>query len=147
MRVLGILIAAIAMLLSGSGLLNAQAPVKIPVEFECQCADDTGRLYQTAFLDLLATGPRYTRSSTKEKNFRISVVSTDPSPDKNGKVTVLSVVFLWNDNIFLYHIAQVAGSSRVKEAAEATLAALDAGVQVAADGKKVGLHPAGRKEK
>jgi hypothetical protein len=124
---IGLIAALLAVLLSAA---NAQEVVKTPVAFECKCEDNGGRLYRTAFLDLVATSPRYTQTSTSDgvKNFKITVVSADPSSDKGGHMVSIAVVFTWGE-MFLDVMIQSGGTGRTKGMAEDTLAAFDADVQ------------------
>ncbi len=124
--------------LAGAPKAGAQEPKRIKVVFECQCDDDVGRLYATAFRDLLASSPRFVEATNSAEvdsngaiidfNWKVVVVSIDPSDNKRGDRTAMSVVFLRGNSTFVTSLVQTAGRLRVEDAARSALSHLDSEV-------------------
>jgi hypothetical protein len=65
----------------------------------------------------------------KSLNWRVVVISIDPSINYDGRSTVVSVVFLLGKDLYLVNRVQSFGRSYAQDAARATLAGLDEEVQ------------------
>lgn len=108
---------------------------KIAVVFDCECTDSVGARYATEVRDLLAASPRYYlaySAEEKDKNGKISsyhwhfkVLSLDPSSNNDGSSTVLSVVLLVGDSIFMTQQVQTCGASRISACAANTISFMD----------------------
>ena len=119
--------------------LAQHASVKTDVNFDCTCDDSVGRLYATAFRDLIASSPRYSLASvaevkgsdgkTSKYNLNIKVVTLDDDASGNrrgsGISTVISVVLLVGDDPYLDNLVQTCGRDVVASCAASTLAYLD----------------------
>ncbi len=125
-------------LISFSYLAHAQAK-KSSLYFDCTCDDAVGRLYATAFRDLLASSPRYQSASVAEvddekgnvvrRNWNVKVVSLDPARDAEGQRTVLSVVLIWGDLLYVDSLVQTCNKNNVASCVSDTLADLDNDIQ------------------
>jgi hypothetical protein len=110
--------------------------VRIPVKFECNCADEVGQLYATAFRDILASSPRFVSevgfdnsggSSSGPPSMRVNVVSVDPFND--GQVTAMSIAFILGSTTYLTHVVRWCPKDRANSCAASTFAELDDQVQ------------------
>ena len=125
--------------ITGASFALAQAQHREKVVFNCTCNDAVGALYATALRDLFANSPRFVEAFTAEEkdkagkvsgyNWKISVVSMDPSADNLGHTAALSVVFLLGDYGFVSQWIQICSRPEVKGCAEATLANFDAAMR------------------
>jgi hypothetical protein len=115
---------------------------RVPVKFICDCSDSVGKLYATAFRDLLAKSPRFVQdgpfdrtggSSGNPPSMLVSVVSIDPIGD--GQNSALSEAYLLGDSIFLTHSVRWCPKDRADHCAAATLSDLDEQVQLLLDAK------------
>lgn len=114
---------------------QTQTPAKIPIYFDCECADPVGAQYATSFRDLLASSPRYSLASEAVENdstgkpihyhFSIQVVSLDPTANKLGRESVLSVVLLVGTSTYLTQAAQWCPVAEVNTCSARTLSFLD----------------------
>ncbi len=122
-------------LMAMPGVAWGQSKPRTPVKFECQCSDQVGSLYATAFRDLLAQSPRYQEvSAAVEKDttgkitaltFHILVVSIDPSGQNEGKAAAIAVTLLIGDDYYESQQVQWCPSSDVKRCAEGTMSFMD----------------------
>jgi hypothetical protein len=113
----------------------AQVPnsqMQIPVKFECNCTDEVGQLYATAFRDLLAKSPRFVAGTGFDKgggafdgppSMLVNVVSVDPFSE--GQTSALSVVFLLGNTTYLTHAVRWCPKDRASSCAASTFAELD----------------------
>jgi hypothetical protein len=109
---------------------NSQS--RTPVRFECNCTDEVGQLYATAFRDLLAKSPRFVSETGFDKgggslegppSLLVNVVSLDPSHE--GQISVLSEVFLVGSSTYLNHSVRWCPKDRASSCAAFTFAELD----------------------
>jgi hypothetical protein len=121
------------------GLENLQAQDapnqhRAHVVFECKCNDDVGRLYATAFRDVLAKSPRFIEAYQSREdygsvkavlNLKVVAVSLDPSNDNPGGYTALSVVILLGDSMYLTQTTLFCSKAGVEHCASSTLADVD----------------------
>ena len=111
-----------------------QSP-KTPVVFDCDCTDSVGSQYATAVRDLLAASPRYTLAFTAEEKgkdgkpttfrWHIKGLSLDPSSNNNGQDSVISVVLLVGDGIYMTQQVQWCPQSKIQSCAAGTVSFMD----------------------
>lgn len=108
---------------------------KTPLVFECQCSDAVGEQYATAFRDLVASSPRYRLTSQAtvrdaggkvlSVNWHVIAVSLDPSLDHDGRSSVISLVLLIGDDIYVSQDAIWCPARTINEGASRALAFID----------------------
>jgi hypothetical protein len=111
---------------------DSNGQVRIPVKFECNCTDEVGQLYATAFRDLLAKSPRFVADTGFDKgggafegppSMLVNVVTLDPF--KDGQASALSVAFLLGNSTYLTHAVRWCPKDRASSCAASTFAELD----------------------
>jgi hypothetical protein len=108
---------------------------KTAIVFDCQCTDSVGSQYATSVRDLIAASPRYYLADNAEgldKNgkpnpyqWHLKVVSLDPSQNNNGQSTVLSVVLLLGNSIYMTQSVQWCPLSQASWCAASTISFMD----------------------
>lgn len=115
---------------------DSNAQVRIPVKFECNCTDEVGQLYATAFRDVLAKSPRFIADAGFQKgggssdgppSILVNVVSLDPF--NQGQASALSIAFLLGNTTYLTHIVRWCPKDRASSCAASTFAEMDDQVQ------------------
>jgi hypothetical protein len=109
------------------------------VFFSCSCDDPVGRLYATAFRDILASSPRFIETTQDEEkgadgkisqfNWSIRAVSVDPTDNDSGYSTAISVAFVLGNTYYITNTIQTCGRTHAQDAARGTLSFLDANIQ------------------
>lgn len=114
---------------------TSQTKPKTRLVFNCQCTDPVGQLVASAFRDLLATSPRYVEANQAEEkdtngktttyNWKLVVVSEDPTNDNSGQSTAMSAVLLLGDSYYMTQSVQSCGMSRASFCAQQMLSVVD----------------------
>lgn len=111
----------------------------VRIVFDCQCQDETGARFATAFRELLAASPRYAEATEAIEQsggghvsyqWHLKVVSVDGSANGSGANAALSLVLLRGEDIFISQSVQVCGRLKAEACARSALAKVDDRISV-----------------